>query len=73
VKNFLKDLFDRAWNSWGSTLIGIVCAVGVQVVDSLTNLTATWGLPSWLTAVISAVLVMAGAFFKSHATEPPPK
>jgi len=68
---FLKDLFDRAWNSWGSTLIGIGAAIGLQVVDSLTNLTTTLGLPAWATAVASAVLAMLGAFFRGKAATPP--
>jgi hypothetical protein len=69
--HFFKDLFERAWHSWGSTLIGIAAGLGVQVVDKLTNLTATWGLPSWATAVVTTLLVMLGAFFKGKAATPP--
>ena len=70
-----KDLFDAVWErvkkNWVPTLVGILFAAGVVVVDQLTTITATLHLPTWALSAVAAVLALAGAYFKSKAPPAP--
>ena len=64
-----KRLFDELWNRvfvhWKPTLIGLVLAVGVQVLDVTTGFVSANIPPPW-GGIISAMLAIAGAFLKSR-------
>jgi len=70
-----KQILDAVWNrvivNWVLTLIGIAAAAGVVLVDQLTTVTATLGLPSWALSGVAALLALAGAYLRSKALTAP--
>jgi len=71
----MKALFDAIWNrvvvNWVPTLIGIVAAVGIVVLDQLTTWSASLNLPSWAASVVAGLIALAGAYLKTKATDAP--
>lgn len=71
----MKAIIDAIWNRvivhWVPTLIGILAAAGVVVLESITNWTATLGLPAWASSALAAVIALAGAWLKGKAKPTP--
>lgn len=69
-KSLAKQIVDRVFKSYRSTLVGLLCGVGVIAIDAL--VVQLDGQPSPVAKILASVAVLAGAALRKKALAPQP-